>query len=159
MSKRVLTRGFFLVVMSILLALTLQSEGIGREQRVKNIILFIGDGMHLEHEIAASRYLYRIDTGLIFHRFPYQTDVTTYNGYAGGNVYDPARINPYLGYDPLKGGDRPHPYYRTGLDEFDYFFVPGGPQIRRRLPRPGPRVTRPIMETSPGSPAIQKMAL
>lgn len=129
MSKRVLTRVIVLVVMLAVFAVTQHAEGAGKNQRVNNIILFIGDGMHLEHEIAASRYLYGMDSGLIFHRFPYQTDVTTwdvttYNGYAGGNVYDPARIDPTIGYDPLLGGDRPHPYYRTGLEAYEYFLSP-----------------------------------
>ncbi|HQH96098.1 MAG TPA: hypothetical protein PLM53_03280 [Spirochaetota bacterium] len=36
----------------------------------KHVILFIGDGMHLEQEIAASRCLTGWDNGLVFHRFP-----------------------------------------------------------------------------------------
>jgi len=37
----------------------------------KNIILFIGDGMHLQHEIAASNYLFGEDFSLAWHSFPY----------------------------------------------------------------------------------------
>jgi alkaline phosphatase len=49
-----------------------------------NIILIIGDGMQLEHEIAASRCLYGTDDGLSWHDFPEQLyvaswDVTTYD--------------------------------------------------------------------------------
>ncbi|MCU0842861.1 MAG: alkaline phosphatase [Thiobacillaceae bacterium] len=79
----------------------------------KHIILLIGDGMNIEHEIAASRYLYGSDLGLSFHRLPYKGnvatwDVSTYKYWSGG-VYDPNAIVPSLGYDPDKGGARPYP--------------------------------------------------
>ena len=79
----------------------------------KNIILIIGDGMNIEHEIAASRYLYGRDFGLSFHDLSYQAsvatwDVTTYKYWSGG-TYDPDAINPHLGYDPVKGGKIPYP--------------------------------------------------
>lgn len=97
----------------------------------RHIILFIGDGMHLEHEIAASRYLYGRDTRLSFHGLPYQNnvttwDVTTYNDYAGRArrpAYSAAAIQPEIGYDPALGGAQPHPLQREGIRE-DYFLSP-----------------------------------
>jgi alkaline phosphatase len=82
---------------------------------VRHIILFIGDGMQIAHEVAAGRYLYGADDGLEFHRFPLQLDVatwdvTTYNHWAqrrGEPPYDPNRILPWLGYNPGEGGTRP----------------------------------------------------
>lgn len=80
---------------------------------VKHIILIIGDGMNIDHEIAASRYLYGNDFELSFHKLPYQGnvatwDVTTYKYWSGG-TYDPKTINPNIGYDPTKGGKLPYP--------------------------------------------------
>lgn len=79
----------------------------------KHIMLFIGDGMNIEHEIAASRYLHGTDFALASHRFPYQGnmshwDVTTYNYWCSGQ-YDPTAINPRCGYDTTKGGRQPYP--------------------------------------------------
>jgi len=54
----------------------------------KNIILFVGDGMQLQHEMAASRYLTGRNFDLSFHKFDVRGgacttwDVTTYNRYA-----------------------------------------------------------------------------
>jgi alkaline phosphatase len=78
----------------------------------KHIILMVGDGMNIEHEIAASRYLFGKDMALSFHQLPYQGnqstwDVSAYKKY-GGN-YDPAAIVPTTGYDPAKGGKKPYP--------------------------------------------------
>jgi alkaline phosphatase len=39
----------------------------------------IGDGMQLEHEIAASRYLFGQDYALSFHQLPHETNVTTWD--------------------------------------------------------------------------------
>ncbi len=93
---------------------------------VKHIILFIGDGMHLEHELAASRYLYGADYQLSFHKFPYQTfvstwDVTTYDRYAyssGESYYDPNNVKPELGYDPIMGGEKPFPLEKPLIDGY-----------------------------------------
>jgi alkaline phosphatase len=82
---------------------------------IRHLILFIGDGMQMAHEVAASRYLYGVDDGLEFHSFPLQQDVatwdvTTYNYWAkrrGELPYDPNRILPWLGYNPGEGGTRP----------------------------------------------------
>ena len=81
----------------------------------KNVILFIGDGMHKEHELATSRYFYGNESGLVWQdqsEFPYQNyvttwDVTTYNNYAGeasGASYDPDNFTAKYGYDLLKAG-------------------------------------------------------
>lgn len=90
-------------------------DGDGRRAArgpAKHIILMVGDGMHVEHEIAASRYLFGRDFALAFHRLPYQADqatwdVGTYGKYGG--TYDPEAIVPTIGYDPRRGGLRPHP--------------------------------------------------
>ena len=89
---------------------------------IRHLILFIGDGMQLAHEVAASRYLYGADDGLEFHRFPLQGvvttwDVNTYNYWAkrhGEPRYDPNRILPWLGYNPGEGGTRPESLQKDG---------------------------------------------
>lgn len=97
---------------------------------VKNVILFVGDGMHLQHEMAASRYLYGNDIGMSWMKFPYRGqvatwDVTTYDRYAYAAdpalKFDPEHFDPKLGYDPARGGAFPYPLDRTGLDS--YFLV------------------------------------
>lgn len=92
-------------------------QGTPPDGEARHIILLIGDGMNLEHEIAASRYLYGQDNNLSFHGLPYQAevatwDVTTYNAWAGATgrpAYDPGTIVPMTGYDPARGGQRPYP--------------------------------------------------
>jgi alkaline phosphatase len=81
--------------------------------QAKHIILLVGDGMNIEHEIAASRYLFGEDFALAFHGLPYRGnqatwDVTTYKYWSGGS-YDPLVIKPFLGYDPSLGGKTPYP--------------------------------------------------
>lgn len=101
-----------------------------KSEEAKHIILIIGDGMQLEHEIAASRYLYGKDGALEFHKFPYKGfvstwDVTTYNRYAaayGADLYDPEVIDPYVGYDPAEGGARPYPAQKNHIND-DYFLT------------------------------------
>jgi alkaline phosphatase len=97
-----------------------------------HVILFIGDGMQLEHEIATSRYLYGKDDGLVFHSFPYvgsctTWDVSAYNYYAKLNnaaPYDPENFDPVIGYNPELGGERPYPL--SYLDtQYDYFITHG----------------------------------
>jgi alkaline phosphatase len=88
------------------------AEKNGRH-RAKHIILLIGDGMNIEHEIAASRYLYGGDFELSFQKLPYEAnvatwDVSTYKYWSGGS-YDPNVVEPRLGYDPAKGGKKPYP--------------------------------------------------
>ncbi|MCX7991348.1 MAG: alkaline phosphatase [Proteobacteria bacterium] len=100
-------------------------------QNIKHIILFIGDGMHLEHEIATSRYLYGTDHNLSWHKFhvkaPVATwDVTTYNGYADlldHPAYDPLNINPIIGYNARRGGKFPYPLDKSNIDD-NYFLNP-----------------------------------
>lgn len=86
--------------------------------RRRHVILMIGDGMQLAHEIAGSRYLYGVDRSLAFHDFPEQTYKTTWDA----NVYDaraterkdvppysPESFDPKVGYDPAIGGAAPYP--------------------------------------------------
>ncbi|HEY5958150.1 MAG TPA: alkaline phosphatase [Polyangiaceae bacterium] len=90
-------------------------KAVGR----RHVIIMIGDGMQLAHEIAASRYLYGHDQGLSFHTFPERTykttwDVSVYNARAqaiGADelAYSPDRFNPVVGYDPAIGGKAPYP--------------------------------------------------
>jgi alkaline phosphatase/CRP-like cAMP-binding protein/HEAT repeat protein len=93
-----------------------------RQKVANHIILFIGDGMGVNHEIATSRYLYGKDDGLSwqgwdelengFHTYVSTWDVTAYNKYAnlvGAPLYDPKTFDPYLGYDPALGGSVPNP--------------------------------------------------
>jgi alkaline phosphatase len=49
----------------------------------RHVILFVGDGMNMEHEIATSRYFYGGDRKLSSQRLPYRgkvaiCDVTSY---------------------------------------------------------------------------------
>ncbi len=100
------------------------------KNQVKHIILFIGDGMHLEHEIATSRYLYGTDYDLVWHKFPQKSsvatwDVTTYNNYAallGADTYNPLAIDPIIGYNANRGGRMPYPL-DSRIDD-DYFLNP-----------------------------------
>ena len=87
---------------------------------VQHIILFIGDGMNIEHEIAASQYLYGKDFGLTWQDwgqlkdgwagYSSTWDVTAYNTYAkaaGVANYGAGTFDPVIGYDPSKGGETP----------------------------------------------------
>jgi alkaline phosphatase/methionine-rich copper-binding protein CopC len=89
---------------------------------VEHIILFIGDGMNIEHEIAASQYLYGKDFGLTWQDwgqlndgwagYSSTWDVTAYNAYAkaaGVANYSSSTFDPKIGYDPSKGGETPLP--------------------------------------------------
>ncbi len=89
---------------------------------VEHIILFIGDGMNIEHEIAASQYLYGKDFGLTWQDwgqlddgwggYSSTWDVTAYNTYAkaaGVANYNASTFDPIIGYDPSKGGETPLP--------------------------------------------------
>ena len=98
-----------------------------RTARAKNIILFIGDGMHLQNEIALSRYLHGTDFDLSWHKFPYYCyvttwDIDTYNRYAqsiGKPKYAPQSFDANIGYDPSRGGLAPYPIDKNG--ERSYF--------------------------------------
>jgi alkaline phosphatase len=100
-----------------------------KEAGADHVILFIGDGMNVEHEIAGSRYLYGEDFGLSWQQWSeldngwsgYATtwDVSSYNTYANlnsqalFNTSNPDSINPLIGYDPSKGGETPCPVEMT----------------------------------------------
>jgi alkaline phosphatase len=88
------------------------------ELPVTHVILIIGDGMNLAHEIAASRYLYGTDDGMAWQDeqlFPYSNwcttwDIDTYDRYAaaaGVEPYSPDSFDPTIGYDPERGGFEP----------------------------------------------------
>ena len=89
------------------------AANVANEAIAKHIILFIGDGMNIEHEIAASRYLYGDDFALSFHKLPYKGnvatwDIDTYKHWSGGS-YNPDAIVPKLGYNVDKVGNKPYP--------------------------------------------------
>ncbi len=82
------------------------------ENNLKNIIIFIGDGMHKEHQIAASRFFTGKDDKLVWYNFPYKSslstwDINTYNRHAyikGQQLYSKDNIDYSIGYSPLYGG-------------------------------------------------------
>jgi len=89
---------------------------------VEHIVLFIGDGMNIEHEIAGSQYLYGKDFGLTWQDwgqledgwagYASTWDVSSYNTYAqaaGAASYNASSFDPLIGYDPSKGGETPLP--------------------------------------------------
>ncbi len=90
-------------------------SGRPSESSVKHAILFIGDGMTLASEVAASRYLYGTDRGLAWHSFPGQAfvatwDITGYNRTAERAEKPPfsrRAFDPALGYDVLRAGGAP----------------------------------------------------
>lgn len=95
----------------------------------RNIILIIGDGMQLAHEVAASRYLFDRDDGLSFHQFPKRLfkatwDVNVYNSRAafrGEPPYSPDGADPTIGYDPAIGGEAPYPLVPDSAERYEYF--------------------------------------
>lgn len=100
----------------------------------KHIILVIGDGMNLEHEVAGSRYWTGSDTGLSFHGLPYQNycttwDISAYNAYADNwdyrwkGAYSPSNFKPYVGFDPSCGNTAPSPVQGTGDLQERYFLT------------------------------------
>lgn len=130
-------RGWWLVPIGLLLALPLAlgagCSGIPRAgvshnpaASARNIILFIGDGMQLEHERALSRYLTGTDNGLVWNQFPYQGpvatwDISTYNRYAQRQAVDPftpKAFDPLVGYDPQQGGVERYPIDNSGDDPY-----------------------------------------
>jgi alkaline phosphatase len=114
-----------LLVSAFFIPWVLDADASGKRARAKHIIFFIGDGMQLEHEIAASRYLFGRDAELSFHKLMYKGyvatwDVTTYNRYAlagGLPFYDAAGFDPTVGYDPIKGGLKPYPAQGGGIND------------------------------------------
>jgi len=105
-----------------------------KAQSTKNLILMIGDGMQLEHEVAYSRYATGKDFCLVWDQFPYQGpvttwDVTTYNLYVSQSeqkAFDPKAYDPFVGYNPDLGGEERFPIDSTGTE--DYFFPKTPPQ-------------------------------
>lgn len=95
----------------------------------EHIVLIIGDGMNIEHEIAASRYLYGEDFALSWQDwgeledgwqgYVSTWDVDTYNAYAELAGKEPyvsttaGSFDPTIGYDPEKGGAMPYPASMT----------------------------------------------
>jgi alkaline phosphatase len=95
----------------------------------RHVILVIGDGLQLAHEIATSRYLTGRDDGLSFHAFPVVVFKTTwnldvYNAYASAldvRPYAPLAFDPTVGYDPALGGSAPYPLLPDNEERRDYF--------------------------------------
>jgi alkaline phosphatase len=99
---------------------------------VENVMLFIGDGMNIAHEVAGSRYLYGDNQSLAWHDwgamadgwagFCTTWDIDTYNKYAavsGEDPYEPGDVDPTVGYDPEQGGAFPlalDHYYLTQIN-------------------------------------------
>ncbi len=100
-----------LVLLAAVLALPLRSG----PPTFKNVILFIGDGMSEQSEIAASRYLYGRDRGLAWHALPGNAyvatwDVSAYDRNARQDhrpLYKRAVFDPSEGYDVRSEGTKP----------------------------------------------------
>ncbi|HMA54608.1 MAG TPA: alkaline phosphatase [Acidobacteriota bacterium] len=81
----------------------------------KHVIFFIGDGMSAATEVAASRYLYGKDDGLVWQTLPSRAyvatwDVNVYNSHArraGRPPYARSSFDPVLGYDVRADGAKP----------------------------------------------------
>lgn len=100
----------------LLAAALLLVPGCGRRvPDLKHVILFIGDGMSAQTEVAASRYLTGRDDGLSWHALPAKAyvatwDVNVYNARArraGRPPYARGAFTPLLGYDVRTDGPRP----------------------------------------------------
>ncbi|MGB9836279.1 MAG: alkaline phosphatase, partial [Candidatus Saccharicenans sp.] len=134
---------------------TIKTDSSARKSPIKHIILFIGDGMQLEHEIAASQYLTGQEFRLVwhgsdFHRLPCTTwDVTTYNQFArqaGHPPYDRNSFDPLLGYNPALGGKWPFPLDKTGQES--YFLT------RLPLPPDGKKTKLPATDSASAATAV-----
>jgi alkaline phosphatase/2',3'-cyclic-nucleotide 2'-phosphodiesterase (5'-nucleotidase family)/3',5'-cyclic AMP phosphodiesterase CpdA/methionine-rich copper-binding protein CopC len=92
----------------------------------EHIILMIGDGMNVEHEIAGSRYLYGEEFGLAWQDwgtledgwtgYASTWDVSSYNYMAaleGAAPYTEGSFTSTIGYDPAQGGTTPYPVAMT----------------------------------------------
>ncbi len=86
-----------------------------RAPAVKHVIFFIGDGMSVQTEIAASRYLYGTDDGLAWQTLPAKAyvatwDVNVYNTKARAArrpAFSQPSFAPNLGYDVKADGATP----------------------------------------------------
>jgi alkaline phosphatase len=95
----------------------------------RHVIVMIGDGMHMAHEVAASRYLHDTDFGLSFHALPVRAfkttwNVTSYNQRAsalGKSSYSPEEFDPSVGYNPAIGGALPYPLLEDSEERRNYF--------------------------------------
>jgi hypothetical protein len=98
----------------------------------RHLIIVIGDGMQLAHEVATSRYLFGRDDGLSFHQLPtrlFKTtwDVNVYNARAsqlGVAPYSPNTFDPMVGYDVNLGGEAPYPLLPDTPERRAYFLDP-----------------------------------
>jgi alkaline phosphatase len=106
--------------------------GIDDQAEPRHLIIVIGDGMQLAHEIATSRYLFGRDDGLSFHQLPtrlFKTtwDVNVYNARAsqkGVAPYTPNTFDPMVGYDVNLGGEAPYPLLPDTAERRAYFLDP-----------------------------------
>lgn len=95
------------------------------------MILVVGDGMQLEHERAASNYLFGTPDGALAHqKFPYRGaastwDVTTYDRYAFA-ASSTGGFDARLGYDPARGGTLPYRQDTTGQTAYFGTELPDG---------------------------------
>ena len=129
--RRIRSTIALVVIAQFILSLTGCGTTSSNSSSARNVILIIGDGMQLEHERAASNYLFgNYSSGLSFQKFPYKGqsstwDVTTYNKYAApagkaawnaasSSADNTATFEASLGYDPAKGGKLPFPLDTTG---------------------------------------------
>jgi alkaline phosphatase len=95
----------------------------------RHVIVMIGDGMQMAHEVATSRYLYDADESLSFHSLPVRAfktnwDEYTYNTRAdalGLPHYSPSNFDPKVGYNPDIGGGMPYPLLDDNEDRRHYF--------------------------------------
>jgi alkaline phosphatase len=95
----------------------------------RHVIVMIGDGMQMAHEVATSRYLYDSDQGLSFHAFPTRVfktnwDEYTYNTRAdalGLPHYSAKQFDPNVGYNPVIGGGLPYPLLDDNEERRRYF--------------------------------------
>ena len=107
-----------MVILAFTMVLTLSAPA-AKAETAQNVILLIGDGMQLEHEIAAGRYFYGNDYGMAWYDgssydgYVATWDVDTYDRYAsdGGAVpyAETNNVNYLWGYNRYKGGDAPYP--------------------------------------------------
>jgi alkaline phosphatase len=133
----------------------LPSRERGERERVKGVVLVIGDGMSRAAEIAASRFLHGRDDALAWHgpEFAYRGfastwDVTTYDRHAqalGQAPYAPGTFIPGVGYDPSKGGPAPWPLSRAeGQDRY----------LLRELPLRGGAARVPATDSAAAATAL-----
>jgi hypothetical protein len=151
---------------------TVSSDAVAQTKQActsgrRHVILVIGDGMQLAHEVAASRYLYGKDKAMAWqkpmkkHGYVTTWDVTTYNKYAGllgAPAWTADSANPLIGYDPSLGGALPYPMENPASALAYYSQGVGLRRIRPRRPRRWQRDGRPTKATSPGRAAIRLTA-